>query len=142
MTKTDYSVLIIEDDAYKCDNMKNALKNNGITTIVHKETAVDGLRYLKDEENTKPDLIILDMQFPMRHGDGPDRRCGLFVLEELNRLEYDIPVIMCSFGCYANEIPKHITNVIGYIVFDYCRDFTDHIAACLKKLEEKHDDER
>ena len=136
MSNVNYNVLLIEDEEYKCNHMKQALTNNAIKNIVHKETAVDALQYLADE-NPKPDLIILDMQFPMRYGDGPSTRCGLFVLEELNRLEYNIPVIMCSFGCY--DIPKHITDVIGYILFDYGRDFTDTIAAYLEKLEEMKD---
>ena len=134
MNETDYKVLIVEDDELKYETMKKAVTNNGIADIIHKETAVDALRYMTDENNTKPDFIILDMQFPMHEGNGPDKRCGLFVLEELERLEYKIPVIMCSFGCY--EIPSNITNVIGYILFDYCRDFTDTIAAYLEKLGE------
>ena len=134
MSNITYNVLLIEDEQYKGDHMKKALANNGITNITHKENAADALRYLIDDNNPKPDFIILDMQFPMHEGDGPDKRCGLFVLEELERLEYNIPVIMCSFSRY--EIPKHLTNVIGYILFDYCRDFTPTITAYLEKIKE------
>ena len=46
------------------------------------------------------------MQFCWSIGDF-DRKCGLRVLEELNRTSNNIPVVVCSSGSCLPELNKH-----------------------------------
>lgn len=71
----------------------------------------------KNKEMKLEDLLILDWNFPIYEDSFPKKGTGLFILNELNRLDLKIPVIICS----SEEVESNdedFTNVIGSIKED------------------------
>lgn len=120
------NILIIDDDYIKTDDSKKVLSNmfpNAVFTFVW--NGCDALRELTPVIcSTQYDLIILDMQFPLREGQNIDTRCGIKVLEQIRlsqeyvnpqkRIDDTIPIIVCSSMQYPHELDKY-DNVKGYV---------------------------
>ena len=107
-------VLIIDDEPEKRQVEKELLaryvKETDILEAANKE---DGLQIIRKNSDLK--LIILDMNFPEDVGKIAMPKEGLKVLDEMERLNIHIPVIICSSD------PYRITdqNVIGCVQFSY-----------------------
>jgi len=78
------NVLYVDDDRCFADLTKMFLENNGISVTTTTSTRI-GLQHLN---NSKPDIILLDVYMPKKN--------GLVFLEELRKKDKDIPIIMYS----------------------------------------------
>lgn len=97
--------LLVDDDAEIIESMRYALEANGFEVSV----ARDGNQGLALAENTKPDLLVLDMMMP--------KRSGFLVLEQLRRDGPNLRIIMVT----GNEGNRHkqYAELLG--VDDYIR---------------------
>ena len=66
-------ILIIEDDVSLAENLSGALRDNGFLVTI----ANDGESGFRQAQEGHPDLILLDLVLPKKH--------GLKVLEDLNQ---------------------------------------------------------
>jgi two-component system, OmpR family, alkaline phosphatase synthesis response regulator PhoP len=77
-------VTIVEDDAAIAEGLALNLKIQGYRT----ETVADGETARTMIEESRPDLVLLDISLP--------KRSGIWVLEKLRESENDVPVIVLS----------------------------------------------
>jgi DNA-binding NtrC family response regulator len=78
------TLLIIDDEPYLPHQLARFLRKHGYEV----ETAVDGESGLKLVQKEMIDLVLLDLRLP--------RMSGLEVLEELRKLEPELPVVMLT----------------------------------------------
>jgi CheY-like chemotaxis protein len=103
-TRPNKSILIVEDDPMNRDALAFLLRHHGyrVTTAANGR---DGLELLQD---TRPDLILLDLRMPAMDGREFRRR-----LLEDPRLT-DIPVVIVSGIDETNEAVRSL-HVDGYL---------------------------
>jgi len=82
MSKTN--ILYVDDDRCFSDLTKMFLENNGISVTTTTSTRI-ALKYFNE---SKPDIILLDVYMPQKN--------GLIFLDELRKKDRDIPIIMYS----------------------------------------------
>ena len=62
-------VLLVEDDDFNAMAVKRAFSHLKIShPIVHSINGEEALKYLTDENNSKPDYILLDLNMPEMNG--------------------------------------------------------------------------
>jgi len=66
---TNKPFLLIEDDQVDVMTIKRALRDIQVSNpMVHVENGEDALAYLRDPVNTKPCIILLDLNMPIMSG--------------------------------------------------------------------------
>lgn len=103
--KTNYHVLIIDDD----DELRNYLKNC-LSTYYHVDTATDGAEGWKKAITNKPDLIISDVVMP--------KKDGIQLLKELkkNINTNHIPIILLTSQIeFSNRIEGLAQGADSYL---------------------------
>ena len=112
-------VLIVDDDQYKADRAKEAVKQvfyeRGIDTEFTIVNCLQGYKQFNRELDVF-DLLVLDMNFPVYANDRPKLGLGNLVLTEIDRRKYKIPVIV--FSSELELLNKEIKNIIGGVKFD------------------------
>ena len=89
------SVLIIDDDDFKAGQQKKDLLDLGYKEIHRGRCLIEALD--KVEQLTgELELVVLDWNFPTLFGELPVVGEGELVLDELDRVESEVPVIICS----------------------------------------------
>lgn len=69
MRVTNKPILLVEDDQVDMMTVIRALKQVHVTNkVVHLENGEDALNYLRDEDNDKPCIILLDLNMPIMNG--------------------------------------------------------------------------
>ncbi|MEU6340773.1 response regulator [Streptomyces sp. NPDC046977] len=63
-----YDVLLVEDDLADAMLIGDALSERGARNLTQVEDGVAALDYLRDENNARPDLIVLDLNMPRMNG--------------------------------------------------------------------------
>lgn len=67
--KTDEAILLVEDDVVDAMTVKRALKDLNVTNkLIVKGNGEEALAYLRDENNERPCIIILDLNMPKMNG--------------------------------------------------------------------------
>lgn len=97
--RKEVCILLVEDDPDHVELTMNALKENGIGSMIH--VAGDGeeaLRYIYDSVSAKPDLILLDIRLPRIDG-----------FEVLKRIKADpdlqsIPVVLLTTSSEDGDV--------------------------------------
>jgi two-component system chemotaxis response regulator CheB len=79
-------VLIVDDSALMRGLLRSVIQSDGCLTVA--ATAADGNSALESVLLSSPDLILLDVEMPVRD--------GLSTLRELRARNHTMPVIMCS----------------------------------------------
>ncbi len=92
------SILLVEDDIVDMMSVKRALKDINVTNpLYHVENGVEALEYLRNKENPRPTIILLDLNMPKMGGieflsimkkDDSIRRIPVIILTT-SRAEYD-----------------------------------------------------
>ena len=111
MQDTD-SILLVEDDTVDAMTVKRALKDINMTNkVVHVINGEEAWNYLNDPNNSKPFLILLDINMPKMNG-----------IELLKVLKEDedlvrIPVVMLTTSTNDRDIIQsfHLC-VAGYMI--------------------------
>lgn len=108
-------VLIVEDDAEKYGRIKSCLIECQVSpeSIDHRVNAQEAISTLNHE---RYDLLLLDVNLPIKPDGGVQRGGGLTILRELHRNE-DI------------QIPQYIVGVTAYedVVEEFGSDFESHL---------------
>lgn len=115
-------ILIIEDDTALAENLSGALKSAGFdVSVCH-----DGETGLRQAQETRPDLILLDLVLPKKH--------GFKVMEELqaNPEFSKISIIVLT----NLEAPQDIERAFSLGVKAYLVKTNYSLAEIVKKVEE------
>jgi len=96
-------ILIVDDDKDMRDILSDLISSDGYKAI----TASDGRKALIETKAHSPDLVLLDIRLPEMD--------GLKVLEEIKKMDKDLPVIMLT----AHEDVKGAVQAMKSGAFDY-----------------------
>ena len=125
--KTDQArILVVDDVRDLVYTIQCRLEANGFDVI----TAFDGQEGLEKATDEKPDLILLDTNMPVMNGHE--------MLERLRKRPdiKDIPVIMCTALCEAEDIAAASTyGIADYVTKPF--DCTELIEKITNVLENK-----
>ncbi len=117
-------ILLVEDDTVDVMTVKRAFKDLNIKNqLVSTANGEEALEYLKNNDNSKPHIILLDLNMPKMNG-----------IEFLTIIKADetlkkIPVIVLTTSSHQQDIAESFKfSVAGYIVksVDYA-EFTEAI---------------
>ncbi|OGF51533.1 hypothetical protein A3I27_01355 [Candidatus Giovannonibacteria bacterium RIFCSPLOWO2_02_FULL_43_11b] len=115
-------VLIIEDDTLLAENLSNTIKAGGIEVLV----CHDGEAGFRQAEEKKPDLILLDLVLPKKH--------GFKIMEDLQKNPElkSIPVIVLT----NLESPHDIEKASSFGIKAYLVKANYSLLEILKKVKE------
>ena len=118
-------ILLVDDEPDLVDTIQCRLEANSFDVI----TALDGQEGLEKAAKEKPDIILLDTNMPVMNGHE--------MLEQLrkNPDTKDIPVIMCTALCEAQDIAAASAyGIADYVTkpFD-CTELVEKITTALEK---------
>ena len=122
--KSSKSVMLVEDDNVDVMTVKRAFKDLNIKNqLIIAPNGEEALEYLKNNDNSKPCIILLDLNMPKMNG-----------LEFLRTIKTDenlkkIPVIVLTTSSQEEDVVESFNfGVAGYIVksVDYI-EFTQAI---------------
>ena len=115
-------ILISEDNDYKYKGIEEYILDIiPETTITRVTYAKAGVMLLKN--STDYDLLIQDMQLPLMSDDRIDIEGGLYVLNQLKRLNIKIKTCICSSDAKAYDLIKEKGfNDVDFIEYNsmYC----------------------
>ncbi len=105
-------ILLVEDDSVDVMTVKRALRDLEVTSnLVPTGDGEEALAYLRDDENTKPSVILLDLNMPKMNGIE-----FLKIIKADNRLK-KIPVIVLTTSNSEQDISKSFElGAAGYMV--------------------------
>lgn len=91
-------ILHFEDNVYKHVDVEKAIEMAGRHEVVWVRNVEDGMNAIRqaNAEGKPFHLIITDMHFPLSAGGEDCFSAGEKVIEELQRRNWNIPVIVCS----------------------------------------------
>jgi CheY-like chemotaxis protein len=108
----DRSILLVEDDDIDVMSVRRALRDLKVTNrLYHVENGEEALIYLKNPDNEKPAIILLDINMPRMNG-----------LEFLKKIKQDpdhrqIPIIILTTSRAEMErYESFSTGAAGYMV--------------------------
>lgn len=81
----DKKILLVDDAAFMRMMIKDTLTKNGYTNIIE---AADGEQAVKQYQNEKPALVILDITMP--------NKTGIEALKDIKTIDPSAKVVMCS----------------------------------------------
>jgi CheY-like chemotaxis protein len=109
---TSISILLVEDDMVEAMTVKRALKDLKVTNPLRVAgNGEEALEYLRNENNERPGLILLDLNMPKMNG-----------LELLQILKADpslrtIPVIVLTTSKHdQDKVATFNLSVAGYMI--------------------------
>ena len=76
----------------------------------------------------KIDLIVTDMQYPMKEGKTIDEEAGFKLIEKMEKEKIDIPIIVCSSLNYS------IPNILGSVWYNKLNDLDLNFKEVLGRL--------
>lgn len=114
-------ILILDDDSIKLDRISRIIKDarNGIN-IDKANNIADGIIFL---QKNIYDLLILDLNIPLRRNEEPKKNAGLRVLTELKRNQKELKQPMHIIGLTSYENLKKENNChfeeYGWVLISY-----------------------
>jgi DNA-binding NarL/FixJ family response regulator len=117
-------VVIAEDLALLRDGLTRLLRDNGFEVVAAVE---DGVRLVREIEEKKPDIAIVDIRLPPTFRDE-----GLRAALELRRRAPETAILIVSQyveHTYANELLAEGRGGIGYLLKDRIMDVNDFVDA-------------
>ncbi|MER8010372.1 MULTISPECIES: response regulator [unclassified Streptomyces] len=115
-----YDVLLVEDDLADAMLIQDALAERGTRNLTQVSDGVEALEYLRDPNNERPDLIVLDLNMPRMNG-----REFLAVVKEDADLR-TIPVVVLTTsaapddvaGAYQHHANAYVTKPVNLEDFE------------------------
>ena len=128
------NVLVVDDNMFKLNDVKEALRTNGIQkenikTARNLEEVWKMLDLIESQGKTV-DLLVTDMNYPLQAGERSNGEAGFILIEQLKKKNMDIPVIICSTRNFSE------TSVLGTVWYSELRNLDVEFRRVLKKLEE------
>jgi DNA-binding NtrC family response regulator len=123
MSNLTGSILVADDDSDIRDILQDTLRSLGARVV----TACNGQEYLDKVDKESPDLILLDIEMPVKS--------GLHVLQDLRRRGSETTVIMITaYGTIERAVQAMKEGAYDFITkpFDL-----DHIALVVEKALER-----
>jgi DNA-binding NarL/FixJ family response regulator len=117
-------VVIAEDLALLRDGLTRLLRDNGFEVVAAVE---DGVRLVREIEEKRPDIAIVDIRLPPTFRDE-----GLRAALELRQRAPDTAILIVSQyveHTYANELLAEGRGGIGYLLKDRIMDVNDFVDA-------------
>lgn len=127
-----YNVLIVDDNMFKLNDVKEALRANGIQkenikTARNLEEMWKMLDLIESQGETV-DLLVTDMNYPLQAGERSNGEAGFILIEQLKKKNMDIPVIICSTRNFSE------TSVLGTVWYSELRNLEAEFRRVLKKI--------
>lgn len=105
-------ILLIEDDFVDALTVKRALKDIEVPNeLIHKENGEDAFAFLKNKQNNRPCIILLDLNMP--------RMNGLEFLEKVKKDDQtkSIPIVVLTTSTEQKDrLESFNYSVAGYMV--------------------------
>jgi CheY-like chemotaxis protein len=120
MKITDKPILLVEDDQVDVMTVKRALKEIHVTNpVVNVENGEEALNYLRDSNNEKPCIILLDLNMPIMNG------IEFLQAEKNDGLLKGIPVLVVTTSeeqhdkrsCFDLGVADYIAKPVDYRQF-------------------------
>lgn len=112
-------ILLIEDDRVDVMTLERAMKDLNVTNpVVNVRNGEEALRYLRNEANQKPCLILLDLNMPKVNG------IEFLQLTKADEMLKNIPIVMLTTSTEQQDITESFRlGAAGYMVksIDYKR---------------------
>ena len=126
----EIKVLILDDDIYKAMAVQRALRDEGVRKIEVVSDQQSGMDYVYDcmIKEDPVNLIVTDMQYPLKQGGRIEIEAGFELIERLENEKIEIPVIICSSCNYKDS------RALGTIWFNPSRDLKTDMKELLEKL--------
>lgn len=128
MDLSKIKAVIVDDDVFKGIDIQKALEFNGIQNIMtvrEQEKLWEQIYHGED----KIDLIVTDMQYPLKAEGAIDEEAGFKLMERMEKEKIDIPVIVCSSLNYK------IPDILGSVWYSKLSDLNSNFKEVLDKLE-------
>ncbi len=110
--RTSRPILLVEDDIVDAASVERTLKDLNITNpLIHLNNGKEALEYLRNTNNQRPSLILLDLNMPVMNG-----------LEFLKIIKADdtlkkLPVVVLTTSGDSQDKDESFNySVAGYIV--------------------------
>ena len=110
--RTSKPILLLEDDSVDAMTIRRAMKDIKITNpLVHVPNGEDGLIYLRNGDNNKPCVILLDLNMPKMNG------LEFLKVAKADPVLRQIPVIVLTTSKDdQDKVESFQFSVAGYIV--------------------------
>ncbi|MEN6575162.1 MAG: response regulator [Phycisphaerales bacterium] len=122
--RNDKSVLLVEDDAIDAMTVHRAFRDLKLSNpLAHVTNGEEALEYLRNEDNPKPCVILLDLNMPRMNG------VEFMKITKADSILRKIPVVVLTTSRDDRDIVEsYKLGVAGYIVkpVDY-RNFVEAI---------------
>ena len=128
MDLSKIKAVIADDDVFKGIDIRKALEFNGvrnIMTVRNQEKLWEQIYHGED----KIDLIVTDMQYPLKAGEAVDEDAGFKLIERMKIEKIHIPVIVCSSLNYS------IPDILGSVWYNKLNDLNSNFKEVLDKLK-------
>jgi CheY-like chemotaxis protein len=117
--KNSKPVLLVEDDSVDAMTIKRAMKDLNLRNpVIHTLNGEEALGYLRDKENKKPSIILLDLNMPRMNGIE-----FLQVVKIDDRLKKIPIVVLTTSQEERDKVESFRLGVAGYILksIDYTK---------------------
>ena len=128
MDLSKIKAVIVDDDVFKGIDIQKALEFNGIQNIMTVRDQEKLWEQIYDSED-KIDLIVTDMQYPLKAEGAIDEEAGFKLMERMEKEKIDIPVIVCS------SLNYRIPDILGSVWYSKLSDLNSNFKEVLDKLE-------
>lgn len=104
--------MLVEDDDVDAMTTQRALKElKVVNKLIHKSNGEEALEYLRDENNTKPCIILLDLNMPRMNGFEFSK-----IVKNDDVLKIIPVIVLTTSEAKENVIESFSVSVAGYIV--------------------------
>jgi CheY-like chemotaxis protein len=105
-------ILLVEDDFVDASTAKQALQDLRVRNpIIHKTEGEEALEYLRDQNNDKPAIILLDLNMPRISG------IELLQIMKTDAELQQIPVVALTVSKYEQDkLDTFDFGVAGYVI--------------------------
>jgi CheY-like chemotaxis protein len=105
-------ILLVEDDFVDASTAKQALQDLRVKNpVIHKTDGEEALEYLRDQNNDKPAMILLDLNMPRING------IELLQIMKADAELQQIPVVALTVSKYEQDkLDTFDFGVAGYVI--------------------------
>ncbi len=131
MDLSKIKAVIVDDDVFKGADIQKALEFSGIRNIMtvrNQEKLWEQIYHGED----KIDLIVTDMQYPLKAGGAIEEEAGFKLMERMEKEKIDIPVIVCS------SLNYRIPEILGSVWYSKLNDLNSSFKEVLSRLEKNN----